>query len=200
MKPGISLAVAASALTLAAACAQEDATARSPGSAPEGADAPPVSAAIDAVTARAVARLESPEGEPRGSVSFMQTPAGVVVTARLTGLPEGAHGFHIHAVGACSPDFAAAKGHFAPSGNAHGFLSVDGPHAGDMTNVHVDADGDHVVEILNPRISLLEGAAASLFDDDGSTLMIHAGPDDYFSQPSGAAGARLACGVIERTE
>jgi superoxide dismutase, Cu-Zn family len=150
------------------------------------------------VSERASATLKNPTGERVGSVAFAQTPNGVLLTATLTGLPPGEHGFHIHQTGSCDPDFSAAGGHFTPAGAAHGILSADGAHAGDMPNINVGADGKLKIEVLNTQISLKESGDGYLFDDDGAAMLIHAGADDYSSQPSGDAGDRIACGVIQK--
>lgn len=148
---------------------------------------------------RAAAELLDTQGNNIGSALLRSTPGGVLVSASATGLPPGAHAFHIHETGACDPGtgFSSAGGHYAPRGNEHGFLVEGGPHAGDFPNAHVQDDGVLSIEYINDRISLDEGAEATLFDDDGSAIVIHAGEDDYESQPAGAAGDRLACGVIE---
>jgi superoxide dismutase, Cu-Zn family len=138
------------------------------------------------------------EGDTIGSVKLTQAPTGVMVTANVSGLPEGAHGFHFHETGVCEPPFESAGGHFNPADTPHGFYVEGGPHAGDMPNVHVGSDGQLVVEAFNPLISLQEGHEASLLDEDGSALVVHAGADDYTSQPSGEACDRLACAVIGR--
>ena len=111
----------------------------------------------------------------------------------LQGLPPGPHGFHIHETGSCEPPFESAGGHFNPAGAEHGFHSEAGPHAGDMTNITVAADGTVGVEVLNTFLTL----DRTLFDADGAAIVIHASPDDYRAQPSGHAGDRIACGVIE---
>lgn len=138
-------------------------------------------------------------GEEVGTVTLTQTPAGVLVSAEAQDLPAGTHGFHIHETGVCDPatGFKSAGGHFA-GGKAHGFLVEDGPHPGDMPNVTVARDNTLKVEILNDRISLKDGAESSVFDDDGAAVVIHAGEDDYRSQPAGDAGERIACAVIDR--
>lgn len=148
--------------------------------------------------AEAQAVLMDADGNEVGTVSFTQTPNGVLIRAGLTNVPAGEHGFHIHETGSCSPDFGAAGGHYAPRGNDHGALVEEGMHAGDMPNIFVNEDGTLVTEVLNTNISLLADETGTLFDEDGSAVMIHSGPDDYQSQPSGAAGDRIACGVVER--
>lgn len=147
--------------------------------------------------ARASAALKGLDGAEHGTISLRQTPHGVLVHAELTGLPPGVHGFHIHTTGACEPPFQSAGGHFNPSGVKHGILAAEGPHAGDMPNIHVPESGALEIEYLNPMVSLTEGGDGYLLDDDGSAMMIHAGADDYASDPTGNAGDRIACGVIE---
>ncbi|NBC34685.1 MAG: superoxide dismutase family protein [Alphaproteobacteria bacterium] len=140
----------------------------------------------------------NPDGATIGTVTLTETPAGVLIATDITGLPPGQHAFHIHAVGSCEPpDFTSAAGHFNPTGARHGLLSPDGPHAGDMPNVSVGPDGVLRVQVLNAMVTLGEGET-SLFDADGSSIVMHIGPDDYITDPAGAAGARIACAVIER--
>ena len=146
----------------------------------------------------ATAMMKGPDGADLGTVTLTQTAAGVLVTADLKGIPEGPHGFHLHAVGACAPDFKAAGGHFKGKGAAHGLHAAHGPHGGDMPNIHVPASGMLKIEILNPHVSLASTEADMLLDADGAAVVIHAGADDYASQPSGAAGARIGCGVVKK--
>ena len=131
-------------------------------------------------------------------MTFTQAASGVLVAAELSGLPAGPHGFHIHETGTCEPPFESAGGHYNSAGAEHGFFAVGGPHAGDMPNIHVPESGSLTVDVLNTLVSLEEGAPETLFDDDGSVIVVHADPDDYQGQPSGHAGDRIACGVIER--
>jgi Cu-Zn family superoxide dismutase len=147
-------------------------------------------------TATATATLVGPDGAELGTATFTETPHGVLVTAELSGFPAGVHGFHLHDVGSCAPDFSQAGGHYNPAGAEHGFLSEGGPHAGDMPNIHVPESGALTIEVMNTYVSF-EGENP-IFDADGTTLMIHAGADDYSGQPAGNSGDRIACGVIER--
>ncbi|MCY4639416.1 MAG: superoxide dismutase family protein [Chloroflexi bacterium] len=147
------------------------------------------------VGAIASAALAAPDGHVMGQVTLTQTPGGVLISAEVTGLSPGAHGFHIHGVGACSPDFTAAGSHFAPGGEPHGFLG-DGPHAGDLPNLHADREGNARADYFTDSVTLDSGADHSLFDEDGSAFIVHAEPDDYRDVAS--AGARIACGVVER--
>lgn len=149
-----------------------------------------------AAAGAATVDLKDASGASVGAADLKETPNGVLLRAELTGLPEGVHGFHIHEIGACTPDFDAAGGHFAGGSDAHGFMADGGPHAGDMPNIHVPSSGSLTIEVFNPGLSFTEGDGA-LFDDDGSALIIHGGEDDYESQPSGDAGDRIACGILE---
>jgi len=142
----------------------------------------------------ASATLKDPAGRTVGTALLRQSPNGTLVAVRFRGLPPGTHAFHIHAVGKCEPPFASAGGHYNPTGAKHGFLVTGGPHAGDMPNIHVGADGKFDIEVLNVKLAL----DARLFDADGAAIVLHAKGDDYKSQPSGAAGDRIACGVIEK--
>jgi len=151
-------------------------------------------------TLRATAGFLDADGKSIGTADLVQTPNGVLVTVEVRGLAAGVHAVHVHAVGACDAagGFESAGGHFAPGGTMHGYMSWGGPHAGDMPNQAVGADGVLRVSLFNPNVTLGEGTA-SLFDADGSAIVIHAGADDYASQPSGNAGGRAACAVIEKT-
>lgn len=137
------------------------------------------------------------DGAEIGSVTLTQTPNGVLIVTEIDGLPAGIHAYHIHQTGACeTPDFTSAGGHFNPDGHAHGFYSPQGIHAGDLPNVHVGNDGRLMVEHFTDQVTLGVGEI-SLFDDDGSAMVIHQGPDDYQTDPAGASGPRIACAVIE---
>ncbi len=148
----------------------------------------------------ATAELVDADGERIGEVRLRETPYyGVLMEVEATGLSEGVHAFHIHETGTCeTPSFESAGGHYAPRGRDHGMLVPEGKHAGDLVNVRVGGDGALRTERLAHEVTLREGAPSTLFDDDGSAVVIHEGADDYRSQPSGAAGSRVACGVIER--
>ncbi len=151
---------------------------------------------LPAYAQTAKAPLKDAAGKDVGSVDLVQTPHGVLLKLSLTGIPEGEHAFHVHAVGKCEPPFTSAGGHFNPGSKKHGMEAAEGSHAGDMPNLHVPASGVLVVEIANPAISLVKGQPNSVFDADGSAIVIHAKADDYKSDPAGNAGDRIACGVI----
>jgi Cu-Zn family superoxide dismutase len=150
----------------------------------------------DAATASV--SIKGADGAEHGTVTLTQTNAGVLLSAQLTGLPPGPHGFHFHETGKCEPPFETAGGHYNPTSAKHGYLVENGPHVGDIPNLLVPDSGNASVEILNPFVSLADNSGNTLFDADGSALVLHAGADDYQSQPSGKSGDRIACGVVEK--
>ncbi|TGN67140.1 superoxide dismutase family protein [Paracoccus liaowanqingii] len=143
------------------------------------------------------ASVQGPEGTDHGSITVQPTPSGVsVVTLALTDLPPGIVAVHLHQTGACdAPDYETAGGHLALDGEEHGVLSENGPHIGDMPNLHVPESGAVMVEHFIPGLS-----AEVLDDEDGTGFIIHAHADDYQGQPAGHAGPRLACGVLSAAE
>jgi superoxide dismutase, Cu-Zn family len=151
--------------------------------------APPQSAYADVINA---------QGQKIGSASLVQTDAGVRVDLEVSQLPPGVHGVHLHAAAKCeAPAFSTAGGHFNPDMKKHGAENPDGPHAGDLTNLEVAADGTAKASILDSRVTLSDGPN-SLFRDAGTALVIHEKADDNKTDPSGNSGARIACGVIQR--
>jgi Cu-Zn family superoxide dismutase len=144
----------------------------------------------------AKADLKNAEGKDVGNVTLTQTPHGVLLSLSMKGLPAGEHAFHVHAVGKCEPPFNSAGGHFNPENKKHGHEAADGPHAGDMPNLHIPASGELTVEVMNTAITLDKGKPNSVFKPDGTAVVIHAGKDDYKTDPTGNAGGRIACGVI----
>jgi Cu-Zn family superoxide dismutase len=150
-----------------------------------------------ALAQSAKAVLKDTSGKDVGSAELTQTPAGVLIKLTVKGLPPGDHAFHVHAIGKCEPPFDSAGPHFNPAGKKHGLMAADGPHAGDMPNLHIPASGELAVEVLNTNVSLEKGKPNSVFDTDGSTIIIHTGVDDYKTDPTGNAGGRISCGIIE---
>lgn len=143
------------------------------------------------------AKLMDAEGKPVGSLDLRETPFGVLMKVKVSGLPAGVHAVHIHDKGKCEPPFESAGGHYNPDEAQHGLMNEQGPHVGDMPNLHVGTGGTVEVEILNPMVTLTKDSENTLLDEDGSSVVIHAGADDYVSDPAGNAGGRLVCGVIE---
>ena len=129
-----------------------------------------------------------------GTINLMSMGDGVHFTGTVTGLPAGVHGFHIHETGDCSaPDGSSAGGHFNPTGAPHGGPQSAERHLGDLGNITADASGNAEVNIHAGGVTLGEGENAIL----GKAIIVHAGADDLTTQPTGDAGARLACGVIQ---
>jgi Cu-Zn family superoxide dismutase len=149
--------------------------------------------AAPAPVSRAVAQLHPLEGSGvSGTVTFAQVEGGVKVSAKLSGLTPGAHGFHIHEFGDCSaPDGTSAGGHFNPTGEPHGAPTDAHRHAGDMGNITAAADGTASLEYVDSHVSF-DGATSIL----GRGVIVHAKADDLKTQPTGNAGGRVACGVI----
>lgn len=146
--------------------------------------------------ARATAELKNKDGNTVGWAMMREQSGGVLVRVEVKGLPPGLHAVHVHAVGKCEgPAFTSAGGHFNPAQKKHGHKSADGAHAGDLPNMLVAKDGSGRFEVFTDGITLGAGPL-SIFDADGSALVIHAGVDDYITDPTGNAGDRAACGVI----
>jgi Cu-Zn family superoxide dismutase len=142
--------------------------------------------------------LRNAKGESIGSASFWEDANGVRIVANVRDVPPGRHGFHFHTVGKCDPpDFESAGGHFNPANKKHGLKSKEGPHAGDLPNIEVGTKGTGRFEYTSKLITL-GGGPNSLFDSDGTALVLHANPDDEITDPTGNAGGRIACGVIRK--
>jgi Cu-Zn family superoxide dismutase len=128
-----------------------------------------------------------------GTVQLTQLADGSVrVTADLTGVPPGVHGFHIHDKGECGDNGNAAGGHYNPGATAHGAPTADPHHAGDFGNVTADAAGRVHAEFTTRSITVAAGPNSAV----GHAIILHANPDDLVTQPTGNAGARIACGVV----
>lgn len=145
----------------------------------------------------ASAVISDASGNVVGQAKFTEDAAGIVhVNVHVKGLSAGEHGIHIHAIGACTPTFAAAGGHHNPLGHQHGLDNPNGPHAGDLPALAVNGAGVGHLNAKTDRATL-SASPVSIFDADGSAIVIHAGPDDQVTDPTGNSGARVACGVIE---
>ncbi len=151
-------------------------------------------ATMETAGPKASATLEPRSGSTvTGTVSFQTVGQKLRVEANVAGLTPGAHGFHVHEAGDCSaPDASSAKGHFNPAGRSHGHHGGADRHAGDMPNLMADSYGKATLFAELDMLSLTEGPAGIL----KRSVVIHADPDDYKSQPAGNSGKRVACGVI----
>jgi len=144
----------------------------------------------------AVAELTNTSGQSVGTARFTQAGNVVRILVEAKGLPPGPHGAHIHAVGKCDPpDFNSAGPHFNPTNKQHGALNPQGSHAGDLPNLTVGPDGTGRMETTTEQLSLGSGPS-SVWDADGSALVVHANADDFKTDPTGNSGARVACGVL----
>jgi superoxide dismutase, Cu-Zn family len=156
-----------------------------------------VPAPPDAEPASAMAILMPTAGSgATGTLRFAVIDGGVHVTGDLGGLgADGIHGFHVHEIGDCSaPDGSSAGGHFNPDDSVHGRVGGTRHHVGDTDNLVADAQGIARADHRLSGASLGDGAPTDVV---GRAVIVHADADDYSSQPTGDAGARLACGVIE---
>lgn len=141
----------------------------------------------------ATATLHDTAGRELGTLTLRQSATGIAVTGVLRGLPPGTHAIHLHTVGRCDGGFESAGGHWNPAGHQHGTRNPNGPHAGDLPNITAGADSTANVELTTPGGTLR--GEQGLLDADGAAVVVHAGPDDYHTDPAGASGARIACGV-----
>jgi Cu-Zn family superoxide dismutase len=147
---------------------------------------------------KAVAKIEAKSGSSvSGTVTFIEKDGIVVMKAALSGLSEGNHAIHSHAIGDCSaPDGKSAGGHWNPTSENHGKWMEAPFHIGDIGNLVVGADGTGTIERETNLWSI--GGKGANKNVVGHAIIIHEGPDDFSSQPSGAAGPRVGCGEIVR--
>lgn len=145
----------------------------------------------------ASAQLRNASGEQLGTARLYEAGGELRMAAAVSGIGQGEHGFHLHTTGRCdAPDFQSAGGHLNPMGREHGTQNPDGSHLGDLPNLRANVAG--AATITATVSDDVPGALAAIFDGDGTAVMIHAGPDDYRSDPAGDAGSRVACGVLIR--
>lgn len=143
------------------------------------------------------ANLVRSNGEPAGTAQLIAVDGNVSLSLALAGLPPGAHGFHLHTTGTCTgPDFKSAGAHLNPHGKEHGTENPAGSHLGDLPNLVVADDGS--VSISIPLSGTRSELMRTLFDADGTAIVVHDKPDDYRTDPAGNAGDRIACGVLTR--
>jgi Cu-Zn family superoxide dismutase len=144
------------------------------------------------------ARLIDSAGQTIGWARLTEDASGQLhLNVQVAGLAPGRHGVHLHAIGQCAgPAFASAGGHHNPLGAEHGLDNPAGAHAGDLPNLTVNGAGRGHLDAVSHHATLSTGPV-SLFDADGSAIVIHANEDDQVTNPTGNSGARIACGVIE---
>jgi Cu-Zn family superoxide dismutase len=159
-----------------------------------------VASQASAAATSATAELKGADGKTIGTATLTEAPHGVLLRIEAKGLTPGWHGLHFHEKGDCgTPDFKSAGAHVhTTTAVVHGMLNPDGNDNGDLPNLFAATDGAATAEVYSPMVSLNgAGGRPGLLDADGSSIVIHASPDDYKTQPIGGAGARVACGVVK---
>jgi len=142
--------------------------------------------------------LKDTKGADVGAATILSKGSGVEVKLDLKNLPPGVHAVHFHQKPQCDPpDFKSAGGHFNPTNKQHGFDNPQGHHSGDMMNFNVKPNGTAKATVKDNDVVLGNGSDSnSLLANGGTSIMIHAGPDDYKTDPAGNSGDRIACGTV----
>lgn len=145
------------------------------------------------------AQIDDPQAQRVAVALLRETAQGILVDVTVTKLTPGTQGIHVHAAGKCEgPAFATAGGHFNPTGKKHGHNNPLGPHAGDLGNLTIGPDASGKATFTAAELALKEGLPNSVFSPEGTSMVIHANPDDEATDPAGNSGPRVACGVITR--
>lgn len=145
-----------------------------------------------AAGATAKAELKDQKGQSVGELTLTETPHGILIKGSLSNMPPGEHAIHIHEVGKCEAPFQSAGGHLNPAKKKHGILAAEGKHEGDLPNLYVGADGKVQFDAFAHDLKMKD-----VQDQDGAAVVVHAGVDDYKSDPAGNAGDRIACGIVQ---
>ena len=146
----------------------------------------------------AEAALKDKDGKEVGRATLIETDEGLRVAVTGYRLPPGTHGLHVHAVGKCeTPQFTSAGPHFNPAGKQHGHLNPQGPHAGDLPNMVVQASGEGGIDVTVKSMTLGPGPT-SLLGPAGTSIVVHVMADDDKTDPAGNSGDRIACGVVTK--
>jgi Cu-Zn family superoxide dismutase len=189
MHKSLTILMILAAIVVMGACGGKQEAAPEPAPAPE---PEVVEEAPTAAVARAVLQPRA-DSEVSGMVTFTETAEGVLVTADIARLSPGLHGIHLHALGDCSSeDFTSTGGHFNPTDAPHGAPTDEMRHAGDFGNIEIGEDGAGHLELMTTMLTVAEGPNTVV----GRAVILHEGEDDLVSQPTGAAGGRIACGIV----
>jgi len=152
---------------------------------------------LSSETMSAKSKIRNSSDEIVGLASLIQTDEGVSISVQVFNLPPGVHALHLHEKGKCkNPDFKSAGGHFNPYNREHGLKNPNGYHVGDLGNINVKEDSTGIFHHVS-NLATLQKSDSSLLGKDGTSIVIHSGPDDLISNPTGNAGGRIACGVIK---
>ena len=189
MRRNLALMLLLSIVVLTGACGSKEEAA-----APEPAPAPAPEVVEEVAPTVAVAVLQPrADSQLSGMLRFTETADGVSVTAEIAGIAPGLHGLHLHELGDCSSDdFKSTGGHFNPTEAPHGAPTDEMRHAGDFGNIEIGEDGAGHLELTTTMLTIADGPHTVV----GRAVILHEGEDDLESQPTGAAGGRIGCGVV----